>query len=39
MVNKQTAESRDYARIIASNRLIDTLAVDTAKVIDTSTIR
>lgn len=28
MVAKEVAESRDYARIIATNRLIDTLAVD-----------
>lgn len=38
MVTKQVAESRDYARIIATNRLVDTLAIDTAKLVDTSTI-
>ena len=38
MVTKDVAESRDYARIIATNRLIDTLAIDTAKLVDTSTI-
>jgi GDP-mannose 6-dehydrogenase len=38
MVDKATAEGRDYARIIATNRLIDTLAVDAAKVVDTSAI-
>jgi GDP-mannose 6-dehydrogenase len=38
MVTQAAAESRDYARIIATNRLIDTLAVDKAKVVDTSAI-
>lgn len=38
MVTKDLAESRDYARIIATNRLIDTLTIDTAKLVDTSTI-
>jgi len=38
MVTQEVAESRDYARIIATNRLIDTLAIDTAKLVDTSTI-
>lgn len=38
MVDKQTAESRDYARIIATSRLIDTLGVDPANVVDTSCI-
>jgi GDP-mannose 6-dehydrogenase len=38
MVDKAAAESRNYARIIATNRLIDTIAVDKAKVVDTSAI-
>ncbi len=38
MVTKSVAESRTYARIIASNRLIDTIAVDRALVVDTSAI-
>ncbi len=38
MVTKEVAESRDYARIIATNRLIDSLSVDPAKVVDTSAI-
>lgn len=38
MVDKDTAESRDYARIIATNRLIDTLEVEPAKVVDTSAL-
>jgi GDP-mannose 6-dehydrogenase len=38
MVTRQTAESRDYARIIATNRLIDTLAIDRTKLVDTSAI-
>ena len=38
MVTKKVAESRDYARIIATNRLIDTLAIEAAKVVDTSSI-
>lgn len=38
MVDKATAEARDYARIIATNRLIDSLTVDPAKVVDTSAI-
>jgi hypothetical protein len=38
MVDKQTAERRDYARIIATKRLIDPLRVDPAKVIDISAI-
>lgn len=38
MVTKEVAESGDYARIIATNRLIDTLAIDTAKLVDTSSI-
>ena len=36
--DKAAAESRDYARIIATNRLIDTLAIDRTKLVDTSTI-
>lgn len=38
MVGKQIAESRNYARIIATNRLVDTLAVDRSRLVDTSTI-
>lgn len=38
IVTRQVAESRDYARIIATNRLIDTLSVDMARVVDTSAI-
>ncbi len=38
MVTQQTAESREYARIIATNRLIDTLAIDRTKLVDTSAI-
>lgn len=38
LVDKATAESREYARIIATNRLIDTLKVDPAKVVDISVI-
>ncbi len=38
MVTEAEAEARDYARIIATNRLIDTLTIDRAKLIDTSTI-
>jgi GDP-mannose 6-dehydrogenase len=38
MVGRAAAESRNYARIIATNRLIDTLGVDKAKVVDTSAI-
>jgi len=38
MVTQETAESRDYARIIATNRLIDTLTIDSAKLVDTSAI-
>lgn len=38
MVTKDVAESGDYARIIATNRLIDTLLIDRNKLVDTSTI-
>lgn len=38
MVTQDIAESREYARVIATNRLIDTLTIDRAKLIDTSTI-
>lgn len=38
LVSKDQAESRPYARIIATNRLIDTLAIDRAILVDTSTI-
>jgi GDP-mannose 6-dehydrogenase len=38
MVSKDEAESRDYARIIATNRLIDTLTVDRSRLVDTSKI-
>jgi GDP-mannose 6-dehydrogenase len=38
MVSKQEAESGDYARIIATNRLIDTLAIDRSRLVDTSII-
>lgn len=38
MVSKQIAETRDYTRIIATNRLVDTLTIDRSKLVDTSTI-
>lgn len=38
MVSKEVAETRDYTRIIATNRLIDTLTIDRSKLVDTSTI-
>jgi len=38
MVSQALAESRDYARIITTSRLIDTLAIDRAKLVDTSAI-
>jgi GDP-mannose 6-dehydrogenase len=38
MVSQELAESRDYARIITTSRLIDTLAIDRANLVDTSTI-
>jgi GDP-mannose 6-dehydrogenase len=38
MVSKDEAEIRDYDRIIATNRLVDTLTVDRARLVDTSMI-
>ncbi len=38
LVNRQDAESRDYARIIATNHLVDTLDLDRTKLVDTGTI-
>jgi GDP-mannose 6-dehydrogenase len=38
MVSKEVAESRDYARIIATNQLVDSLAVDRSRLVDTSKI-
>lgn len=38
LVDKDTAESTDYARVIATNRLVDGLALDTEKLVDVSTI-
>lgn len=38
MVTKEQAEMRDYARIIATTRLIDTLAIDRSRLVDTGTI-
>ncbi len=38
MVRREMAESRDYARIITTSRLIDALAIDPANLVDTSTI-
>ena len=38
LVNKETAEAGDYARIIATNRLVDELDVTAANVIDASAI-
>jgi GDP-mannose 6-dehydrogenase len=38
IVSKDEAESRDYDRIIATNRLVDTLTVDRTRLVDTSMI-
>jgi len=38
LVEKSTAEAGGYARVIATNRLIDTLALDEVDIIDTSAI-
>lgn len=38
LVNKQEAESHDYALAIATNRLIDTLDIEASKVVDASSI-
>ena len=38
LVNKDTAEERDYALVIATNRLIDTLELTAAKTVDASSI-
>ncbi len=38
LVTKETAESGDYALVIATNRLIDTLSLDGANVVDVSAI-
>ncbi len=38
LVNKEEAEARDYALVIATNRLIDTLDVTAAKTVDASSI-
>lgn len=38
LVDKATAEAGGYARVIATNRLVDTLDLDGADIVDTSTI-
>ena len=38
LVSKEAAESGDYALVIATNRLVDTLSLDGANVVDVSSI-
>ncbi|MEO1729309.1 MAG: nucleotide sugar dehydrogenase [Pseudomonadota bacterium] len=38
LVNKETVEARDYALVIATNRLIDTLELTASKTVDASSI-
>lgn len=38
LVSKEAAESGDYALVIATNRLVDTLSLDAANVVDVSSI-
>ena len=38
LVTKEHAETATYDRIIATNRLVKDLAIDTAKLVDVSTI-
>ena len=38
LVSKEAAESSDYALVIATNRLVDTLSLDGANIVDVSSI-